>query len=154
MFRIPAYSALWQALIATAAMACDCGLPVQKDLAAATILSRSRLVVYGSVTSISEMGSGTRDPIVRARISVAKVIKGTAPHRITVLTVGGDNGANCGLANVLRLAMQDRRTISLVPKKMPSFMAPKESPAFARHPYWVDLCTSGWDFESVVRNQR
>ena len=107
---------IWLAIPATAAHACDCGRSRDRATDVARVLERADNIAKGRVLSARQTRDALCkgcDPLVRARVKIERVIRGTLPIEISVESEGGDNGANCGYGETLIQAKQSGRPLVL-----------------------------------------
>lgn len=95
--------AMAEFLAPSAAAACQCVLTRDPEARRAFIIEISKHLFAGRMLSVKKRRSddSTTDPIIEARVRVLRQIKGTLPKEITVVSRGGDNGANCGFGGGL-----------------------------------------------------
>lgn len=94
-------------LWAPTALACQCVLPKERDALRDFIIERSQTVFSGRVLAIRKIRpppEAMSDSVIEADVEVFTLVKGNASGTVTIRTLGGDNGANCGMGSQIASA--------------------------------------------------
>lgn len=98
------------------AAACQCVMPRDQEARRIYIMDTSRHVFAGQVLSVRKLprkGEAGADPMIEARVRIVKQIKGSLPTEITIISTGGDTGANCGFGDRLASAWARELPVTL-----------------------------------------
>ncbi len=137
-----AFPAIATAIVAvlapTDASACECVVPRDREALRAYIMETMTHVFAAHVLSVRKRPSQDKHntaPLIEARVRVLKQLKGELPEVISVVSSGGDTGANCGFGDGLARAWATEIPVTLVVGEVPK----KNGKAY----YTVSGCTSG-----------
>jgi len=126
------------ALGAAPAQACQCVLPRDPDARRDFIIERAQTVFSGRVLAIRKIKGPPEvagDGVIEAEVEVVTLVKGNAKGTVTIRTLAGDNGANCGMGGKVAAAWSSGERLA--------FALGAGEGKRGRRIFWANSCTSG-----------